>query len=87
MFSSYMEIVNDFVGLHNGTEIVWRMSDRGMVPVRKKESTVLSKATAEVDEVPFDPYTLPAAEVRRQVREARYRHPRESFDIIGAILE
>lgn len=34
----------------------------------------------------FDMFSLPAPEVRRVVREARERHPREDFDIVGATL-
>lgn len=49
-------------------------------------NTVISSATATASDVPFDPFTLLAAETRRQIREAMSRYPDEPFDIRGALL-
>lgn len=38
------------------------------------------------ESAPFDPYTLPAPELRRILRDARARYPLEDFDVVGALL-
>ena len=49
-------------------------------------NTVISASTASSSRVPFDPFTLLAAETRRQIREAISRYPDEPFDVRGALL-
>ena len=43
-------------------------------------------AGANVFDVPFDPYTLPAPELRRIIRDSRSRYPLENFNIEGVLL-
>ena len=58
----------------------------GNRPPRRPESFFESGLDSE-EGAPFMHYTLPAAEIRRVIRDACSRHPAEAFDIEGAVLD
>ena len=54
--------------------------------IQGKEASVVNETTVIEDTSAFVPWTIPAYEMRRLIRQARARFPTETWEIEGAIL-